>query len=82
MSSIYSFVCREKSILFNVNVKNRENSAYHFVRRPIQQDSRSFECRAEACEFHCRSGRAFGVDAVEKSSEMKERKRKSYYLCQ
>lgn len=41
---------------------------YHCAIHLIPLDSRNSECPVEVCEFHCRSGRAFVVDAIEKSS--------------
>lgn len=52
-----------------MSMLTEKKKTHHFVRRPTPQGSRSFECRAEACGFHCRSGRAFAVDEAEKSSE-------------
>lgn len=54
---------------------------YHFVKHLTPPGSRSFEYRVEACGFHCHSSRAFGVDAVEKSSENGRKHSLSMDLC-
>lgn len=53
------------------------NWTYHYVKHLAPPGFRNSECRVEACEFHCHSSRAFGVDAVEKSSENGSREKHS-----
>lgn len=74
--------CSDKLVLLKFKSSRRANlwqnsqlkvETYHFSIHLTLQDFQSFEYQVEVCEFHYRSGQAFSVDLVEKSSAMEKK---------